>query len=111
MTHEDGIEKAADEFDACWRHSKLFGIADIDAAERIIQAYLSASGMVLVPRKATDEMKFHTLVAGYLAVGSEGDEALSLAKDKMNTEGYDEFSDAQYAAMLDAAPDPFKSQP
>lgn len=103
MTHEAGIEAFLKQY----REDDGFELW----IERCVQAYLSASGMVLVPRKATDEMKFHTLVASYLAVGREGDEALSLAKDKMNTEGYGEFSDAQYAAMLEAAPNPFKSKP
>lgn len=53
MTHEAGIEAASNEYDACWQQSKSVGIADLEAAERIIQAYLSASGMVLVPREAT----------------------------------------------------------
>lgn len=76
-----------------------------------IQAYLSASGMVLLPRKATDEMKFHTLVAGYLASGASGDEALYLAKDKMDNDSYPALSDAQYVAMIAAFPDPFTTTP
>lgn len=105
MTHEEAMDVACGVMYQ-GMHDDTLG----PALEAAMKAYLEASGMVIVPCKATDEMKFHTLVAGYLAVGSTGDEALSLAKDKMNSEGYGEFSDAQYSALLASVPDPFKSK-
>lgn len=57
------------------------------SARLIVQAYLSASGMVLVPKVATDEM----------------------VDARFNVMGRGGF--AEYQAMLDAAPGPFKSKP
>lgn len=82
MTHEAGIGAAAQEFENCWLASfDSHKIRNNEFAERIIQAYLSASGMVLLPKEPTEEM-----------MKSELDKAV-------------------YKAYLADAPNPFKSKP
>lgn len=49
MSHEEGIEAAADEYDNCWHDSADEQETDKVSAFRIIKAYLDASGMVMVP--------------------------------------------------------------
>jgi len=82
MTHEAGIEAAAQEFANCWLASfDSHKIRNNEFAERIIKSYLSASGMVLMPREPTEQM-----------MKSELDKAV-------------------YKAYLADAPNPFKSKP
>jgi len=89
MTHEAGIEAASDAY--------MDGEPDFYLADRvseIIQAYLSASGMVLVPRDPTEEMIFS-----------------AWDRDTNIPVFGDQFYTAAYHDMLEAAPDPFKSKP
>lgn len=83
MTHEAGMEAASTvAFD--WSGNAFYPDFEMETSEyvsRIIQAYLSASGMVLVPREPTEQM-----------MKSELDKAI-------------------YKAYLADAPDPFKSKP
>lgn len=78
MTHEAGIEAGTDALAAYINGSGVFLEVGF---EKALQAYLSASGMVLVPREMTDEM-----------MKSELDKAV-------------------YKAYLADAPNPFKSKP
>lgn len=113
MTHELGIEaavRAGDDFPgmSCFVNSKH---RNEEWVKTIIQAYLSASDMVVLPREPTDEMKIDTMVVGYLSIGASREEAMALAKEKINHDDYAAFSDAQYSAMLSAFPDPFRTKP
>lgn len=96
MTHEAGIEAAATvAFD--WSGNAFYPDFEMDTSEyvtRVIQAYLSASGMVLVPREPTQEMK----AAWY----SDLDPWFN---EKIEAEWH------MWNVMLDAAPNPFKSKP
>lgn len=55
MTHESGIEAAVHQFEAA-ELDENNGIDDF--VSEIIQSYLSASGMVLVPREPTEAMSY-----------------------------------------------------
>ncbi|RYX78508.1 hypothetical protein EON76_05110 [bacterium] len=90
MTHEAGIEAAAETL-----VTEMYPDApDMQGARHsarlIVEAYLSASGMVLVPREPTERM----VNAGY---------------------GSNHFGDHDphyaYVRMIADAPDPFKSTP
>ena len=78
--------------------------------EGAIKAYLSASNQVLVPREPTEEMMFHSFVAGFIRIGAKDDEALNLARSKLDMDGQREFCFAQYKAMIAATPNPFKDK-
>ena len=86
MTHESGIEAAFNVFD---RSGFFPHDSEIEAA---IQAYLSASGMVLVPREPTEEM---------MVDGVSEDQSHDIYRDVRSI----------YSAMLEAAPNPLKSKP
>lgn len=70
VSHKKGIEAAQD---------KIYDVVsvdygglsrDSDAALQIIKAYLNASGMVMVPRDATDDMVNE---AGYATMATKAD--------------------------------------
>jgi hypothetical protein len=89
MTHEAGIEAAVQRFYGDPSYP-LKGHILRDMADAI-QAYLTASGMVLVPREATEDM------------------ICEAAYDRPEIRTAD-FAQV-YSIMLSVAPDPFKSQP
>lgn len=98
MTHEAGIEAAAQEFANCWLASfDSHKIRNNEFTERIIKTYLSASGMVLLPRHPTAEM----LTAA----------AIVATADDRYLPGKSGLHDVEWEAMLAAAPDPFNTLP
>lgn len=91
MTHEAGIEAAWTELNEADKSSVLLE----DDVEAAIQAYLSASGMVLVPKEATMEMKGYGSTCTY----------------QWESELRPSEAGKVFEAMIAAAPDPFKSKP
>lgn len=97
MTHEAGIHAFLDQF----RKDQGFD----GWPDRCIQAYLSASGMVLVPRDLTEEME------------DEGAGAYHDIKNRLTAERLEagrnptvfpaDWLKPTYAAMINAAADPF----
>lgn len=78
MTHEAALDAALTAF---WKHPPPLHEDDTAEIAAAIQAYLSASGMVLVPREPTEQMM------------------------------KSEFDKVVYKSYLAGAPDPFKSKP
>lgn len=101
MTHEAGIEAASNVvYDSHFRNEQ-----HENTAAKVIQAYLSASGMVIVPRTATKEM---------IVVGNETIEECIDSWNYDSDCGYSveqRAANQTFEAMLSAAPDPFKSKP
>lgn len=85
MTHEAGIEAATH---ALKKHYYMRGD---NQAKEVIQAYLSASGMVLVSETPTQGQLDVAHSSGALKAGSSAFDC--------------------WTAMVSAAPDPFKSKP
>jgi len=108
MTHEAGIETAFELHQTALAHAmECFKILRLDpdveayrALERTIQAYLSASGMALVPRKMTPEMvknaQMHSELGAYVT---------------SNWAGAYDVMEEYWAKILAKAPDPFGSKP
>jgi len=90
MTHEAGIEAA----------ERTYEFSDVDetlkeTVEKIIQAYLTESGMVLVPKEATMEMKSYGSLCTY----------------QWESELRPSEAGKVFEAMIAAAPEVFKSKP
>ena len=90
MTHKAGIDAAIDVYDLTFSYS--FPDCDYRSiVEGIVKAYLSSSGMVLVPREATAEM----VKAGF---GSRW---------RLDTKLGSQAASELYEDMISSAPDPF----
>lgn len=59
---------------------------------------------VILPAVATEEMMFDAAYAGYRHVGGTHEEAEMLAARRLQEEGQNEFSAAQWSAVVAAAP-------
>lgn len=101
MTHEAGIEAASIEaFD--WSGKAFYPDFEMETPEyvvRIIQAYLSASGMVLVPKHPTREM-----------VTKWRDDFMKKYSSGECENSYSVHMGLDLASAIDAAQDPFKNK-
>lgn len=101
MTHEEAIEAARAVYWDCTNDPE--GDRDMSKA---IQAYLSASGMVLVPREP-DEKMHKAWEDGYY----KGFDDLPNTTERLSrTSAFHCFTTA-HQSMIEAAPSPFKSNP
>lgn len=86
MTHQKGLDHAQEQI---FRVTHGDYSIDSDAAETIVDAYLRASSMVLVPREPTEDM---ICEAAYY-------------RPEIRTTDFVQV----YSIMLSAAPDPFRN--
>lgn len=103
MTHEAGIEAAVEMYRDTY--TDIGGTPHEKTVEAMIKAYLSASGMVLVPRTATKEM---------IVVGNETIEECIDSWNYDSGAGYSveqRAANQTFEAMIAASPNPFKSKP
>lgn len=89
MTHEAGMEAAQEKI---WVVTHGEYSIDSDGAQKVIKAYLTASGAVIVPIDMTDEMK-------------------AKLNRYFNEPSGSEWGAYVFQRFLKSIPDPFKRQP